>query len=374
MTGMGRKDKKELCCIFNYAPLYRTSIYSLIDREYDAWFLFGDEPVEGQGKAGIAQMDMSVFRRPPGRIRNRVLAGRIPWRSGMFSLPFRFGTFLVSGDFNWAYFPFLALCRILGRKVYGWGHGLKSLKRHKFFRRLYYRWMDGYFVYGDRTRQRMTELGFDGSRLFTVYNSLSEGTDPERNRLLASEIYHSHFGNRLPVVIFSGRLTKVKRLDLLIDAYIEHTLEGLRYNLVIVGDGPEMAALQEKAADAPFSSGIWLYGECYDEARMAELLYNATLCVSPGNVGLTAIHAMNYGLPVISNDDFETQMPEYEAIAEGRTGLLYKAGDYSDLKRAIRQWLVSGRSREEIRMDCYREIDSRWNSSFQIELIKSVIG
>ena len=100
---MGKTRKKELCCIFNYAPLYRTSVYSLIDREYDARFFFGDEPVAGKGDAGIAKMDVSVFSHPPGRIRNRVLPGRIPWRSGIMGLPFRFRTFLISGDFNWAY-------------------------------------------------------------------------------------------------------------------------------------------------------------------------------------------------------------------------------------------------------------------------------
>ena len=220
----------------------------------------------------------------------------------------------------------------------------------------------------------MVDLGLDGRKLHTVYNSLSEGTDPERNRLLASEIYHSRFGNRLPVVIFSGRLTKEKRLDLLLDAYVEQALEGLRYNLVIVGDGPEAGMLGRKLENAPYASGVWFYGECYDEKTMSVLLYNATLCVSPGNVGLTAIHAMTYGVPVISHDDFSTQMPEYEAIVEDRTGLLYTAGDYADLKRAIRQWLTMDRNREEIRLDCYREIDSRWNSLYQIEVLKSVIS
>lgn len=371
---MGKTRKKELCCIFNYAPLYRTSVYSLIDREYDARFFFGDEPVAGQGDAGIAKMDVSVFSHPPGRIRNRVLLGRIPWRSGMLSLPFRFRTFLVSGDFNWAYFPFLALCRVLGRKVYAWGHGFRDMKRYPRLKRLYFRWLDGYFVYGGKMACRMTELGFDAGKLHVICNSLNTGTDPEANRLLAGDIYRSHFGNSLPVVIFSGRLTRSKRLDMLVDAYIEHALEGLRYNLVIVGDGPEAGLLGRKLENAPYASGVWFYGECYDEKTMSVLLYNATLCVSPGNVGLTAIHAMTYGVPVISHDDFSTQMPEYEAIVEGRTGLLYAAGDYVDLKRAIRQWLTMDRNREEIRLDCYREIDSRWNSLYQIEVLKSVIS
>lgn len=37
---------------------------------------------------------------------------------------------------------------------------------------------------------------------------------------------------------------------------------------------------------------VWFYGSCYDEQTNAELIYNADMCVAPGNVGLTAIHAM----------------------------------------------------------------------------------
>ena len=48
--------------------------------------------------------------------------------------------------------------------------------------------------------------------------------------------------------------------------------------------------------------------------------------------------------------------------------------NFSDLKRAIRQWLVSGKSREEVRYDCYDVINCRWNSGSQIRIIKSVIG
>ena len=293
----------------------------------------------------------------------------------MLRLAFRkeYGTFLVSGDFNWAYFPFFILCRLLGKKVYAWGHGFKDLKRYPRLKHLYLRLTDGYFVYGSRTRDRMVQLGFSPGKLHVIYNSLNEGADAQRNRLLASEIYHSHFGNRLPVVIFTGRLTSVKRLDMLIDACIEQSIEGLRYNLVIVGDGPESDALKEKVRDTPYSSMIWFYGECYDEKVLASLIYNATLCVSPGNVGLTAVHAMTYGVPVITHDDFFTQMPEYETVVEGRTGLLYRAGDFNDLKRAIRQWLVSGTPREEVRQECYAMVNDRWNSACQMEVIKSVI-
>ena len=38
------------------------------------------------------------------------------------------------------------------------------------------------------------------------------------------------------------------------------------------------------------------------------------LTVSPGNIGLTAIHSLSYGTPVCSHSNFNNQMPESEAI------------------------------------------------------------
>lgn len=55
------------------------------------------------------------------------------------------------------------------------------------------------------------------------------------------------------------------------------------------------------------------------------------MCVCPAAVGLTAIHALSYGCPVISNDNVETQMPEFESIVEGETGSLFKENDIEDL-------------------------------------------
>ncbi|MCD8208612.1 MAG: glycosyltransferase family 4 protein, partial [Bacteroidales bacterium] len=140
---------------------------------------------------------------------------------------------------------------------------------------------------------------------------------------------------------------------------------------------------------------VWFYGECYDEKKLAELFYNADLCVSPGNVGLVAIHAMQYGLPVVSHDNFETQMPEYETIVEGKTGALFKEGDVDDLCRVVKNWLDGHsalmpfkhpsketrekfeddrvRLREETRNACYKVISEHWTAEEQLKVLKSVL-
>ena len=141
----------------------------------------------------------------------------------------------------------------------------------------------------------------------------------------------------------------------------------------MIGDGPEKDSLERLASLKGIGDRVWFFGRTYDEDIIAPLLYNADLCVSPGNVGLTALHAMLYGTPVLSHDDFLHQMPEYETIDDGNTGLLFRYGDYDDMKHKIRQWLLSCPDRDSVRMNCYRMIDSKWNSDRQMEVLTSAI-
>lgn len=361
-----------LCCIFNYAPLYRQSIYKRMDEELDIQFFFGRN-LCGRQNSGIEKLDYAMFRNRPEEFTSKDFGGRFPWYSGILRLPFRkrYSAFLVTGEFNWAYLPFIVLCRMLGKKVYGWGHGLKRPGRHACLKRFFYSSMDAYFIYGCKGRQRMVELGFHAEKLHVIYNSLGGRVDRPANAALKSDIYMRHFGNSLPVIVFSGRLTAVKKLDMLVRLVSDLDSEGTGCNLVLIGDGPERAALEDAASGN--RSRVWFYGACYDEAVLAELQYNADLCVSPGNVGLSAIQSMKYGVPVLSHDDFETQMPEYEAIVSGRTGLLYRKGDYSDLKAKARQWLNGHQDRDAVREACYDVIDGKWNSDVQIEIFKEVL-
>ena len=86
-------------------------------------------------------------------------------------------------------------------------------------------------------------------------------------------------------------------------------------------------------ADRPaLNQNVCFFGPCYDEFEIGMLIYNAALCVSPGNVGLTAIHSLSYGTPVISHNDFKHQMPEFEAIVPGETGAFFIANDLNSLE------------------------------------------
>lgn len=361
--------KKKLCCIFNYAPLYRKSIYQKIDEEFDARFYFGDMVSD------IARMDYGDFKRYPVTVRDRKLFGKLLWRRDICLLPFkRYDCYLVIGDLSLSYFPFMILCHLLGKKVYAWGHGNKSLGgRTRWYVKWFYNHCDAFFTYSEGGKSRLIELGFQEQKLHVIYNSLNGGVQPQEQKAFSSDIMKRHFNNELPVVVFVGRLTKVKRLDWIVEARSRHAEKGVHYNVLIIGEGVESEVLKEMVHSKGLNDYFWFYGQCYNDEELSYLLYNADLCVSPGNVGLTALHSMSYGTPVISHDDFETQMPEYETIIPGKTGDLYVKDDFDDFCNRIDRWLSSGYDRETIRQNCYDIINGKFNSEYQIRLLKQVI-
>ena len=74
---------KKLCCIFNYAPLYRQSIFKKIDDTFDTQFCFDDLQLD------IAKLDYNFFKKYPKTIHQKFLFHKILWRQGIQGLPYK---------------------------------------------------------------------------------------------------------------------------------------------------------------------------------------------------------------------------------------------------------------------------------------------
>lgn len=366
--------KNKLCCIFTTAPHYRKAIYELIDRTYDCIWFFNDEVND------IKRIDYNDLA---GRVYIKKLH-KLPlgftYQSGMVAQLFKpykkYFVFLYSNSLSTYLFLFLSKL-FPGKKVIGWTHGWygKETKMEALIKKIVFKQADEILTYGNYARELMIKEGFKADHIHTIHNSLNyEEQIKLRNSNLDSNIYKEHFGNNLPVLIFIGRLTAVKKLDMLIHALACLKEKGKFFNLILVGDGVEKYRLEELTQKLQLSKNVWYYGACYDERMNAELIFNADLCVAPGNVGLTAMHTMVFGTPVLSHDNFSFQMPEFEAIVPGKTGDFFTYNDLNSLANKISEWFATnGNIRDEIRANCYKEIDSQWNPQFQINVIKSVI-
>lgn len=362
-----------LLLICNTAPHYRSAIFQMMDRELGCDFVFGDKVLD------IKKMDYSTLTHKVTEVHNLKLKSFYYQKGVLRFLHPDYDKYIITGDARClSTWMFLVSSLFHPRKkVYLWSHGWLKKKKgiDKLISKLFFGLANGAFIYNNRSRLLMTEGGIKASKLFTVYNSLDYDTQLAiRSDLHDSDVYLDHFGNKNKTIVFIGRLTEVKRLDLLLEAVALLRNQGSYYNVVLVGNGECRDFLVEKADELGLQNTVWFYGASYDEKKNAELLYNADLCVSPGNIGLTAIHSMMFGCPCITNDDFDRQMPEFEAVQDGVTGAFFKSGEANALADAIELWFnLHKNDRDKVRKNCYNEVDNRWNLHRQIEIMKKLL-
>lgn len=367
------QKKNKCCCIFNIGPHYRLPIWQLMDSVLDVDFCIGDHV-----ETPIRTFDYRLLRGFKEMLHNHYF-WHFYWQHGavrLVFLPYKY--YIMTGEpYCLSSWVILLLAKLLGKKTVAWTHGwygregrVKQLIKKAYYK-LFYRLM----LYNQYSLIQMEREGIDAKRMFCIANSLDSDKEKAlRSQLKPSKIYADHFHSEAPVVIYCGRIQKVKKLEGLLQCVKLLKEEGTKVNLVLVGADVDDVNLDRQALQLGIASQVWLYGPCYDDSTLGELFYNATVCVSPGNVGLTAIHALSFGCPVITHDDFSHQMPEFEAVLPGKTGDFFKKDDIVDMKNTIGKWIsVSPVQREEVRRNAYEEIDRKWNIHYQLEIIKKVL-
>lgn len=366
----------KVCGIFNFAPHYRLPIYKLMGKQLGVDFYFCDRLPYTDSIKKIDYSQLPTFKK---EIHLWSIRGRRGWR-GMFSIAFQsYDIYIITPDHrNISQCIFLFLCKIMGKKVIAWWHGIapgykgkgRDWKEKKFFYNLF----SGNFIYGDKAREYMNDIKFPAKNKLTIYNSLDYDISVEkRKENLTSPVYKEHFGNDNPVLLFIGRLTKIKKLDMIIETHAILFNKGIKTNVVFIGGGEETENLRN-SIPAGTKEYFWFRGPVYEENEISRMLYNADLCVSPGNVGLTAVHALYYGLPTLTNDNFLTQMPEHECIIPKETGDFFEDGKIESLAKKIEEWFMAEHTREEVREKCYKMADEKFNPYRQVEIMQEMIN
>jgi glycosyltransferase involved in cell wall biosynthesis len=158
----------------------------------------------------------------------------------------------------------------------------------------------------------------------------------------------------LPVVLFSGKLTAVKRPADLLRAF-EVAASRHPAALVFLGDGALRADLEAyvKALAVPNV----VFAGFRNQSELPRVFGAADVFVLPSGFerwGLVVNEAMCFGLPVIASDQVGAAG---DLVAEGENGFVYPAGDVDRLGRALERLLgdaelrarMGAASRERIR-------------------------
>lgn len=218
-----------------------------------------------------------------------------------------------------------------------------------FVRRLIMKWTDIVLLYTEQEREEFLRMGFPANRLFAVNNAIDQKPIQEAIKYWSAdrlkEFQREHELSAKQVFLFCGRLTPKARLDLALQALAEMLAETPNTLLVVIGDGEERTRLQKLAIQLGISDCVRWMGTIYDQHTMAPWFLSAKAFVYPGYIGLSIMHSMGYGLPVITHHNMSNQSPEIAALRDGMNGLLFQEGNIVDLVRKMHHLAFSENER-----------------------------
>ena len=221
----------------------------------------------------------------------------------------------------------------------------------------FYGQLDTVFVNSEEYRQSWIKHGLEPAKLKILPRGLdTELFHPARRDPAFFERFGAHNGEvRL---LYVGRISREKDLDLLAAAYRRLRDEGLPIQLFVVGDGPYSEALAKSLPEAFFTG--YLRG-----SELATAYASADIFVFPSTTdtfGNVILEAQACGLPVVVSDSGGPK----ELVEPEANGLITRSHDVEDLACAIRV-LVTNRAMRE-RMGKFARnsvIDRSWPSAFR---------
>jgi len=264
--------------------------------------------------------------------------------------------------------------KLKNKPVLFWSHGYRRNNRslNSIIKEIYFNLFNGGFVYDRRAKRIFKEKGYN-DLVDVVYNSLNYREQEVIYRdVLARE---SLFEKSKPYVVFSGRLTHTKKLNLIIEAISLLKTEGKVVSVVFIGDGPFKEQLIKSSESLGVRSQIMLMGSCYDEYIIANYFVNSMACVIPSAVGLSAIHALTYGTPVITNNNEDTHGPEIESVVDEFSGKLFMDNSVESLAVQIEYFLtITSARKEEYRKNALSIVRNKFNPSNQVRIFNDRIN
>ena len=161
-----------------------------------------------------------------------------------------------------------------------------------------------------------------------------------------------------PVLLYVGRISKEKDLDLLASAFLQFQRKKIRARLVMVGDGPYLKALKKAIPGAHFTG--YLSGP-----DLAAAFASADIFAFPSTTdtfGNVVLEAMASGLPCVVSD---TGGPR-ELVREGETGFITRSLDVESFTNALQRLAEDPALRATLGRQARQSVEERsWSGAFE---------
>lgn len=236
----------------------------------------------------------------------------------------------------------------------------------------YARQLDGLFsqtiVASESAARELASMGVDRTTRIPLGVDLDRFY-PARKALREATLRRLGLPTDRPIGVYIGRLAPEKRIEVLLDAWV-NVERACGAHLVVAGSGASEALLKARCIALNVT---WLPYQ-HDREMVARLHAAADVFVAPGDVetfGLAALEALASGTPVVSSAAGAVA----ELVQASGAGEVFAPGDAADCARAIRRTLDGDQPTLRLRARVYAEREHDWRHVFQrvFNLYRTVI-
>lgn len=335
-------------------PKYRMPLFDKVSKHFGSRFRVFYSP----GTLGSLTEKVSVeWGDELGAV--KTLPGGFEWQRGMATLDIKEDDVVVLWG-NPRHVSTLALllrAKFVGSKVIWWGHYWSSTSRRwrQILRFLPMTLADALLFYTDEEIEIFRQDGYNWNRR-KVVAALNNGLDiapivPHRSPYVASSRERS--------LLFIGRLTDKAELGLGLRALA--LLGQDAPNLHVIGDGKNLRQLQTEAEQLGVKEKVIWHGSIVDEKEISAIANRCQAFLYPGEVGLSLVHAMAYGLPALVHEIRMRHMPEIAAFQNEETGIEFAWSDADSLADTIKTLLSDDDQLERMSGNALNVVDNSFN-------------
>ena len=172
------------------------------------------------------------------------------------------------------------------------------------------------------------------SKSITIHSSFD-------NKLISDKKSITPLKNRYHLVTV-GRLSRVKRIDFIIDVLAKLISENIDIDLIICGDGEERNSLEEKAKDLKLSDRVVFLG-LTNRVQIATILSDSEVFVFASEneaMSLVVLESLYMGIPVVSTNVGDIPY----VVKDGETGFIINGYKVDIFAEKIKEILERGKN------------------------------
>ncbi|MCB0360348.1 MAG: glycosyltransferase family 4 protein, partial [Bdellovibrionales bacterium] len=243
----------------------------------------------------------------------KVSVGGLFWQRGVHRLSRDYD--IVVGMFNvrWISTILLQLSPFRRPRFVYWGIGLGKSRLANRMKLILARLSEKVIVYSDSGRAALIDAGVVPEHVLVAPNTV---------HVTEAAMARAEAADRRTSIVTLGRLGSRKQIDVILREF-HRQLPRLPADLTfdIVGDGPQQGYLENLRDELGLQSRVRFLGSIEVDEQLAEIFSRALASISYGQAGLSVIHSLAFGVPVLVGKG-AISGGESEAIVDGKTGFV----------------------------------------------------